>query len=82
MQYGRLVEIGRKIVEEKVARPLGQRMMRRLLASFVPNSALFTPAMKLGQHFRPLLPKKLRDKVPARQRPLEWPTREASRARC
>ena len=68
MQYGRLVEIGRKIVEEKVERPLGQRLQRRLLASFLPNSTLFTPAMKLGQQFRPLLPEKLRDKMPARQR--------------
>ncbi|MFM0499514.1 glycolate oxidase subunit GlcF [Paraburkholderia caffeinilytica] len=74
VQYGRLVEIGRKITEEKVARPFSQRMVRRLLASFVPNSALFTPTMRIGQHIRPLLPKKLRDKVPARQRPLEWPT--------
>ncbi|MGF6570549.1 glycolate oxidase iron-sulfur subunit [Paraburkholderia fungorum] len=74
VQYGRLVEIGRKITEEKVTRPLGQRLTRRLLASVVPNSAIFTPTMKLGQRFRPLLPKKLRDKVPARQRPLEWPT--------
>jgi glycolate oxidase iron-sulfur subunit len=74
VQYGRLVEIGRKITEEKVKRPLGQRMLRRLLASFVPNSTLFTPTMRLAQHFRPLLPKKLRDKVPARQHPLEWPT--------
>ncbi|WP_434108577.1 glycolate oxidase subunit GlcF [Paraburkholderia caffeinilytica] len=74
VQYGRLVEIGRKITEEKVTRPLRQRMVRRLLASFVPNGALFTPVMRLGQHFRPLLPRKLRDKVPSRQRPLEWPT--------
>ena len=79
VQYGRLVEIGRKITEEKVTRPFGQRMVRRLLASFVPNSALFTPAMRIGQHIRPLLPKKLRDKVPARQRPLEWPTAKHSR---
>jgi glycolate oxidase iron-sulfur subunit len=74
VQYGRLVEIGRKVVEEHVTRPPGQRLLRRLLASFLPNSALFTPAMRLGQHVRPLLPKKLRDKVPARQAPLEWPT--------
>ncbi|CAG4886371.1 glycolate oxidase subunit GlcF [Paraburkholderia saeva] len=74
VQYGRLVEIGRKVVEEHVARPPGQRLLRRLLASFLPNSALFTPAMRLGQHVRPLLPKKLRDKVPARQPLLEWPT--------
>ena len=74
VQYGRLVEIGRKLIEEKVTRPLRQRLTRRLLATFVPNSALFTPTMRLGQHFRRVLPKKLRDKVPARQRPLEWPT--------
>ncbi|MFT4065402.1 glycolate oxidase subunit GlcF [Paraburkholderia sp.] len=79
VQYGRLVEIGRKITEEKVHRPLGQRMLRRLLASVVPNSAIFTPAMRLGQHFRGVLPKKLRDKVPARQRPLEWPTAKHER---
>jgi glycolate oxidase iron-sulfur subunit len=74
VQYGRLVEIGRKITEEKIRRPVGQRLTRRMLASFVPNSALFTPAMLFGQHVRRLLPKKLRDKVPARQRALEWPT--------
>ncbi|MFP3565263.1 glycolate oxidase subunit GlcF [Paraburkholderia sp. SIMBA_030] len=79
VQYGRLVEIGRKITEEKITRPLGQRLVRRLLASFVPNSALFTPTMRLGQHVRPLLPKKLRDKVPARQRALEWPSAKHSR---
>ena len=74
VQYGRLVEIGRKLTEEKVTRPLIQRLLRRVLASVVPNSAIFTPTMRIGQHFRRILPKKLRDKVPARQRPLEWPT--------
>jgi len=79
VQYGKLVEIGRKITEQRVTRPLGQRLTRRLLASFVPNSALFTPTMRLGQHFRALLPRKLRDKVPARQRPLTWPSAKHDR---
>ena len=35
VQYGRLVEIGRKLTEEKVTRPLGQRLTRRLPATFV-----------------------------------------------
>ena len=64
VQYGRLVEIGRKVVEEKVERPLRQRIERKLLAGFLTNSTLFTPAMKLGQHFRPLLSRKLRAKIP------------------
>lgn len=79
VQYGRLVEIGRKVLETRVTRPLGARMLRRLLASFVPNSALFTPAMRVGQHVRRLLPRKLRDKVPARQPRLEWPDRQHPR---
>jgi glycolate oxidase iron-sulfur subunit len=74
VEYGRLAEIGRQLIEENVPRPLGQRLLRRLLASLLPNSTLFTPAMRLGQWVRPFLPRSLRDKVPARQRLLEWPS--------
>jgi glycolate oxidase iron-sulfur subunit len=74
VQYGRLVEIGRKHAEETVPRPLRQRLVRRLLASFLPRRALFSPAMRIGQQIRPLLPRRLRDKVPVRQRVLAWPT--------
>ena len=74
VQYGRLIEVGRKHAEQKVARPVRQRLMRRLLAGFLPRSGLFSPAMRIGQQVRPLLPKRLRDKVPVRQRPLAWPT--------
>jgi glycolate oxidase iron-sulfur subunit len=55
VQYGRLVEIGRKITEEKVARPFGQRLLRRVLASFVPNSALFTLEWPVAKHERKML---------------------------
>lgn len=76
VQYGRLVEIGRQHVEAAVSRPLRQQLLRRLLATVLPNSAVFTPAMRLGQLVRPFLPRRLRDKIPARQRMLEWPTKE------
>ncbi|CAL8475191.1 MULTISPECIES: glycolate oxidase subunit GlcF [Caballeronia] len=79
VQYGRLVEIGRKIVEEKVERPMRHRLQRRLLASFLPNSTLFTPAMKLGQQFRGILPRKLRAKIPVPERPLAPPTNKHER---
>ncbi len=80
VQYGRLVEIGRQQVEEKVPRPFRQRFLRRVLASALPNSAVFTPAMRLGQLFRPFLPRRLRDKIPLRQRLLEWPEKPAPAA--
>jgi len=79
VQYGRLVEIGRKHAEQMVSRPLRQRIVRRLLAGVLPRRALFSPMMRLGQQIRPLLPRRLRDKVPVRQRPLAWPTAKHAR---
>ena len=75
VRYGRLVDIGRDIVEERVARPLGERLLRGALRSGL-NSPLFGPAMKLGQMLRPLLPAALKHKVPARPgaRAHQWPT--------
>ncbi|KIF81218.1 glycolate oxidase subunit GlcF [Noviherbaspirillum autotrophicum] len=74
VQYGRLVDIGRKIVEEQVARPLSQRIVRTALKEALPRKWLFAPAMKAGQLMRPLLPKALRNKVPAKQHAGAWPT--------
>ncbi|CAG9190396.1 glycolate dehydrogenase, putative iron-sulfur subunit [Paraburkholderia tropica] len=79
VQYGRLVEIGRKLAEERAPRPLRQRLTRRFLAGFLPRRMLFSPAMRLAQQVRALLPRRLRDKVPVRQRPLAWPTAKHTR---
>ncbi|MGE5652293.1 MAG: glycolate oxidase subunit GlcF [Bacillota bacterium] len=79
VQYGRLVDIGRKIVEEQVSRPLSQRIVRTALKEALPRKWLFTPAMKTGQLMRPLLPKALRNKVPAKQHAGAWPTTQHAR---
>ncbi len=80
VQYGHLVEIGRKVVEERVERPAGERAVRWLLKEGLP-SPLFGPAMKMGQLVRPLLPASLQAKVPARapDSAHRWPTREHAR---
>ena len=80
VQYGHLVDIGRRIVERKVERPTGEKAVRWLLKEGL-TSPLFKPAMKLGQALRPLVPGKLRDKVPAPApaRAYRWPTREHPR---
>ena len=79
VQYGRLVDIGRKVVEDQVARPLRERVMRSLLKEVLPRRWLFSPAMKVGQALRPLLPQSLRNKVPARQASGAWPVRQHAR---
>jgi glycolate oxidase iron-sulfur subunit len=79
VKYGRLVDIGRKVVEEQVARPLGQRFVRTLLKETLPREWLFRPAMKTGQLLRPLLPQSLKNKVPARQDAGQRPERQHAR---
>jgi glycolate oxidase iron-sulfur subunit len=84
VQYGNLVEIGRRIVNEKVERPRGEKAVRWLLKEGL-TSPLFAPAMKLGQLARPLLPAALKGKVApqasadAQARAHRWPKREHPR---
>jgi len=65
VEYGHLVDIGRKLVEERVERPPVERAVRWSLREGL-TSSWFAPALKLGQALRPLLPIVLRNKVPAR----------------
>ena len=78
VQYGHLVDIGRKLVDAKVPRPAGEQALRWALKEGLP-SPLFAPAMKLGQSVRGLLPDSLKAKVPARQDAGAWPTRSHTR---
>src|ERR1035438_859976 len=64
VQYGHLVDIGRKIVDARVERPANERTLRWLLREGL-TSAVFAPAMRLGRALRPLLPAALKSKVPA-----------------
>ncbi len=80
VQYGHLIDIGRKIVDAQVERPLAERAARWLLKEGL-TSPLFKPAMALGQLARPLLPALLKDKVPgaAHPRAKVWPRQEHAR---
>jgi glycolate oxidase iron-sulfur subunit len=78
VQYGHLIDIGRKLVDERVPRPASESVVRWALKEGLP-SPLFAPAMKLGQAVRGLLPAALKNKVPARQSAGRWPQREHPR---
>jgi glycolate oxidase iron-sulfur subunit len=79
VRYGRLVDIGRKIVEDQVPRAPADRAMRTALKETLPRSWVFSPAMKAGQLLRPLLPAVLKNKVPKKQSAGIWPRREHAR---
>ena len=78
VEYGHLVDIGRKLVDKKVARPTAEKAVRWALKEGLP-SPLFGPAMQLGQALRPVLPQALQAKVPAKQDAGQWPTRTHTR---
>ena len=78
VQYGHLVDIGRKLVDERVPRPAGERLLRDALKSGL-TGPLFAPAMKLGQVLRPLLPAALKAKVATPRAAGSWPARPHAR---
>ncbi len=73
VEYGHLVDIGRKIVDEKVPRSKAANALRWSLKEGL-GSSMFGPAMKLGQAVRGFLPQALKNKVPAAQNAGRWPT--------
>ena len=78
VEYGHLIDIGRKLVDQQVERPALERAQRWALKEGLP-SPLFAPAMWLGKAVRPLLPAALQAKVPAPQATRAWPTRSHAR---
>jgi glycolate oxidase iron-sulfur subunit len=64
VKYHRLLDIGRGVIERRVPRSLVARTLRFLLCELLPRPWIFTPAVKIGQWMRPLLPSVLADKVP------------------
>ena len=65
VQYGNLVDIGRKWAEENTpARPLTERITRWALKESLTQPALFNSAMALGRFVRPLMPAGVKRKIP------------------
>ena len=80
VEYGKLVDIGRKWAEEKTApRPIGQKLIRWLLKEGLTNKPLFDSAMQIGRIMRPLMPASIARKVPQGLPAGHRPTKEHSR---
>jgi glycolate oxidase iron-sulfur subunit len=74
VQYGRLADIGREIVEGKVGRGAWERVQRAVLSFALPRTGLFAFALGLGRLAKPFLPDGLRKTIPAKGDPAgAWP---------
>ncbi len=63
VQYGRLVDIGREIVEKNVSRSLLDNTKRNLLNKIIPNPKLFRPLLMIGRLAKPILPSSIKRKI-------------------
>jgi glycolate oxidase iron-sulfur subunit len=73
VKYGRLVDIGRGVVDQQVGRGAFASAQRAALRRLLPHPSRFTPLLKIGQALRPLLPGALGKAVPAREAQTQWP---------
>ena len=73
VEYGKLVDIGRELMEQQVARPAHERWLRAMLKAGL-TSSWFAPAMRFAQSVRAVLPRAVRAKVPAYRAPGPRPT--------
>ncbi len=79
VEYGRLVDIGREFIEEKIDRPLTDKIKRLLLRKIIPHPFRLRVLLRLAGLGKPLLPAKLQQKIPSLPASQPWPTQQQSR---
>lgn len=66
VEYGDLVDIGRKHIEESIERPAFNKIKRNLIISIFSKPARVAALFALARSLKPLLPSKLAMKIPAK----------------
>ena len=79
VEYGKLVDIGRDLVEKEVPRGFIERLTRQALISVLPNRPVFNALLKLGQTFKPMVPGALGKKIPPKRAKTPWPAARHAR---
>ena len=73
VEYGKLLDIGRHLVEEKVGRGARDTATRSVIKNSLLSPRLFNVALKLGQSVRGFLPAALKIRIPAAESAGDWP---------
>jgi len=68
VQYGRLIDIGRELVEKKVVRDPISRIKRYALRKIIPYPERFSALLAVAQMVKIVLPKSIKAHVPDRQK--------------
>ena len=79
VRYGRLLDIGRELVEKEAPRPLKERLVRRAVRAVVTHRHPFAVLLRIGQALRRVLPADLHSRIPQRRQAGTWPQRSHAR---
>jgi len=64
VQYGRIIDLGRELAEERIGRPIGERALRFTMTAVLGRRRVFESLLRVGNWIRPLLPASLRARLP------------------
>ena len=73
VEYGRLADIGRDLVEKKVPRGPVDRLTRTVLKNALPHSSLFSAGLGVARAFKALLPEGIKKHVMSKRDEGIWP---------
>jgi glycolate oxidase iron-sulfur subunit len=74
VRYGRLVDIGREVVEKRTRRGPWDWLKRSVLAFGLTRTGLFSAALRIGRAVRPALPGGLKKQIPPKSdADISWP---------
>lgn len=83
VEYSKLLDLGREVVDDKVERPVHERFWRLLVREVVAEPKRFRRALAVAQRLKPVLPRLLREKMPAAApadaAALRWPVTKHER---
>lgn len=63
VQYSQLLDLGRRALEERVERPLKERIKRKALVELVARPTVFKQFYRVGRAIKPILPSTLQNKL-------------------
>ena len=79
VEYGHLIDHGRALVEERVARGFVQRVKRKALLLVLPYRKRLAPLLGIGRLFRSVLPASVKASIPLKVPAGVWPIAEHQR---
>lgn len=79
VRYGRLLDIGRTIVDKRAGRTLREQILRGLIKAIFPYRCRFSGLLHAARLMKAVLPKVLKQKIPVKHCAAAWPTTDHAR---